>query len=193
MRYGAAARAGVPVVLLLLSAACRRQEMADQPRYEPYEKSRFFNDGSSSRRPVEGTVARGHLRDRALHAGKSGAEPVAAFPFQITRSDLERGRERYDVFCAPCHGLAGDGAGMIVQRGFRPPPSFHLDRLRSAPAGHFYDVITNGFGAMYSYASRIPPRDRWLIAAYVRALELSQGARVADLPEEDRRRLESIR
>ena len=186
------ALASLPILALL--CACRGQQMEDQPRYEPLEKSAFFADGRSARPRVDGTVARGQLRvDRVFYTGMRGEEPVASIPLAISRADLQRGRERYDIFCSPCHGLSGAGEGMIVQRGFRPPPSFHLDRLREAPVGHFYDVITNGFGAMSSYASRIPPRDRWLIVAYVRALELSQGARLADLTEEDRRRLESAR
>src|SRR5262245_17137266 len=157
MTANAMGRVGLACALLLAASACSRQEMADQARYEPYEKSRFFGDGSSSRPTVEGTVARGHLRaDPILHTGKIGEEPATAFPFPITRADLTRGRERYHIFCAPCHGLGGDGDGMIVQRGFRPPPSFHQDRLRDAPVGHFYDVITRGFGAMSSYAARIP-------------------------------------
>jgi mono/diheme cytochrome c family protein len=174
--------------------ACRRQEMEDQPRYKPLERSRFFEDERSARPLPEGTVARGHLRvDREMYLGKRGEQLLERFPFAITRGDLERGRERYDIFCSPCHGRAGTGEGMVVQRGFRPPPSFHLDRLREAPVGHFYDVITNGFGAMWSYASRIPPRDRWAIVAYVRALQLSQNIRAGDLAPEDRRNLEAAK
>src|SRR5881296_3669011 len=176
------------------TTACRRQQMEDQPRYEPLERSRFFEDERSARPLPEGTVARGHLRvDREMYLGKRGEQLLEIFPFAITRRDLERGRERYEIFCSPCHGRAGTGEGMVVQRGFRPPPSFHLDRLREAPVGHFYDVITNGFGAMWSYASRIPPRDRWAIVAYVRALQLSQNVRAGDLAPEDRRNLEAAK
>jgi mono/diheme cytochrome c family protein len=187
-------RRRAPLACLVLLAACRGQQMEDQPRYEPLEKSAFFADGRSARPRVDGTVARGQLRvDRAFYAGMRGEEPIEQLPLAITRADLQRGRERYDVFCSPCHGRTGAGDGMVVQRGFRPPPSFHLDRLREAPAGHFYDVVTRGFGAMYSYASRIPPRDRWLVVAYVRALQLSQNAPAAELGPEDRARIEAAR
>jgi len=191
-------RRAVAVAPLLLclgsTVACRRQQMEDQPRYKPLERSRFFEDERSARPLPEGTVARGHLRvDREMYLGKRGEQLLERFPFAITRRDLERGRERYDIFCSPCHGRAGTGEGMVVQRGFRPPPSFHLDRLREAPVGHFYDVVTNGFGAMWSYASRIPPRDRWAIVAYVRALQLSQNIRAGDLAPEDRRNLEAAK
>ena len=191
-------RRAVALASLLLclgsTTACRRQQMEDQPRYEPLERSRFFEDERSARPLPEGTVARGHLRvDREMYLGKRGEQLIESFPFAITRRDLERGRERYDIFCSPCHGRAGTGEGMVVQRGFRPPPSFHLDRLREAPVGYFYDVVTNGFGAMWSYASRIPPRDRWAIVAYVRALQLSQNVRAGDLAPEDRRNLEAAR
>jgi len=125
--------------------------------------------------------------------GLVGGKPAAAFPFPMTRDLLERGRERYDIFCAPCHGAAGHGRGMVVRRGFKPPPSFHDDRLREARPGHFVDVITRGFGAMPDYAAQLPPPDRWAVTAYVRALQLSQGAKVEDLPPEDRRRIEEGR
>ncbi|MDW8167442.1 MAG: cytochrome c [Acidobacteriota bacterium] len=127
--------------------------------------------------------------DEHLYTGKVRGQLAETFPFPITRSILERGRERYDIFCAPCHGRDGYGEGMIVQRGFRQPSSFHTDRLRQAPVGYFFDVITNGFGTMYSYASRIPPEDRWAIVAYIRALQLSQNARLQDVPPAERRRL----
>lgn len=169
-----------------------RQAMYDQPKYEPMEASPFFRDGRSARAQVPGTVARGQLREDAhFYTGKmANGNPVAAFPFPVTRAVLERGRERYDIFCSPCHDRAGNGQGMVVQRGFRQPPSFHIDRLREAPAGHYYDVITAGYGAMYSYASRISPRDRWAIVAYIRALQLSQHATLEDVPEAVRKQLE---
>lgn len=165
--------------------------MQDQPKYIPLRDSGFFGDNRSARPVVEGTVARGHLReDDLLYRGKVDGAPAAAFPFPVTAEILERGRERYDIYCSPCHGGAGYGDGMIVRRGFRKPTSFHIDRLREAPPGHFFDVITNGFGAMYSYASRVKPRDRWAIAAYIRALQLSQNARIDDVPASERGQLQ---
>src|SRR6184192_151481 len=163
-------------------AGCR-QDMHDQPRYKPLAATEFFGDGRSARPAVEGTVARGHLRiDKARYTGRLGDNDVDTFPFPITRSDLLRGQERFNIYCSPCHSRTGDGNGMVVQRGFRPPPSFHTERLRKAPLGYFFDVMTNGFGAMPDYASQIPPRDRWCIVAYIRALQLSQGATAADVP-----------
>lgn len=177
------------VIGLVFTAACR-QDMHDQPKYKPLAGSTFFDDGRASRPLVEGTVARGHLRtDELLYTGKVSGKPVDIFPFPVTRPVLERGRERFNIYCAVCHGRDGNGQGMIVQRGFRRPPSYHIDRLRRAPAGHFFDVITNGFGSMYSYASRISPEDRWAIVAYIRALQLSQNATLADVPLEERQRL----
>jgi hypothetical protein len=175
----------LPVFLI----ACQ-QKMADQPRYEPLQKSHFFDDQRASRPLVEGTVARGHLdADEHLYSGTSGGAPATTFPFPIDRQALLRGQQRYNVFCSPCHDRAGTGQGMIVRRGYRPPPSFHIDRLRAAPPGHFFDVITHGFGAMPDYAAQIPVRDRWMIAAYIRALQLSQNAAIGDVPESDRRAL----
>ncbi|HVO93960.1 MAG TPA: cytochrome c [Terriglobales bacterium] len=167
--------------------ACQ-QKMADQPRYEPLQKSNFFDDQRASRPLVEGTVARGHLEaDEQLYSGTSGGEPAKTFPFPIDRHVLLRGQQRYDVFCSPCHDRAGTGQGMIVRRGYRPPPSFHIDRLRAAPPGHFFDVISHGFGVMPDYAAQVSVRDRWAIAAYIRALQLSQNAAIGDVPESDRR------
>jgi hypothetical protein len=173
-------------VLLLLGTPGCRQVMDDEARVKPLEASTFFEDGRTARPLVPGTVARGYLReDTHLYAGRVDGELAEAFPFPIDRPVLERGRERFNIFCAPCHDQVGYGQGMIVRRGFRPPPSFHEERLREAPAGHFFDVITNGFGAMYSQADRIPPHDRWAIVAYIRALQLSQWASFADLgPDE---------
>jgi cbb3-type cytochrome c oxidase subunit III len=174
---------------LLPLAACR-QDMHVQPKYKPLESSTFFDDGRSARPVVPGTVARGQLRiDEGLYSGKVNGVELNTFPMPITREVLERGRERYNIYCTPCHDRLGEGRGMIVQRGFPPPPSYHIDRLRQAPVGHFYSVITNGYGTMYSYASRISPDDRWAVAAYIRALQLSQQAKVSDLPEEDRQHL----
>jgi mono/diheme cytochrome c family protein len=175
--------------LLALTAGCR-QKMHDEPRYKPLAASDFFGDGLSARPLVEGTVARGQLRtDQEFYTGKAGKELVKTFPFPVTRAVLERGRERYSIFCSPCHGRLGNGDGVVVERGLRPPPSYHIDRLREAPPGHFFDVVTNGFGAMASYASRIPARDRWAIIAYIRALQFSQHATLADVPAEERQRL----
>jgi hypothetical protein len=170
----------------LLSAAALagcRQDMHDQPRYEAYEASDFFSDGRASRAPVAGTVARGHLREDAyLETGKSGDTFGAEFPFSVGIKDLERGQQRYEIFCTPCHDRAGLGGGMVVMRGYRRPPSLHIDRLREAPAGYLFDVITSGFGAMPDYAMQIPARDRWAIVAYIRALQLSQNASLTDVP-----------
>lgn len=176
--------------LCLLQLSCR-QDMHDQPKYESLEASDFFGDGSASRRPPEGTVARGHLRDdELLYTGKTNGQLSALFPYQISRDILERGRQRYDIFCSPCHDKVGNGKGIIVERGMKQPPSFHIVRLREAEPGHFYDVITNGFGVMYGYASRVPVHDRWAITAYIRALQLSQNAGLGDLKESDLKQIE---
>jgi hypothetical protein len=178
------------VFCLLLLTGCR-VDMHIQPKYRPLAASNFFDDGRSARPVIPGTVARGHLRtDEQLYTGRTHGEVADTFPFSLTRADLERGRERYNIYCTPCHDYTGSGRGMIVQRGFPAPPSYHLDRLRNAPVGHFFDVITNGFGTMYSYASRVDAQDRWRIAAYIRALQLSQRATLNDVPEEERRQLE---
>ncbi|MGE3541219.1 MAG: cytochrome c [Candidatus Tectimicrobiota bacterium] len=178
------------VVLALLVLAGCRQDMHDQARYEPLEKNEFFADGRASRPLVPGTVARGQLHtDTHLYTGKVHGQLVDTLPFPVSRTLLERGQERYNIFCAPCHDRAGSGAGMIVRRGFRHPPSLHIDRLREAPIGHFFDVMSNGFGAMADYAAQIPVPDRWAIAAYVRALQLSQRAALADVPADVRQRL----
>jgi hypothetical protein len=169
--------------------ACQ-QQMADQPRYEPLQKSAFFDDERSARPLEEGTVARGQLRnDRHLYTGKEGDKLVDTFPFAVTLERLARGEERYNIYCSPCHDRVGTGQGMIVRRGFRAPPSFHIDRLRQAPVGHFFDVITQGFGSMSDYAEQIRPEDRWAIVAYIRALQLSQHAALGNVPEKERQRL----
>ena len=171
------------IVSAVLLCGCR-QDMHVQPKYVPEDLSTFFADGRSERPVVEGTVARGQLRtDELLYIGRVSGVVADLFPFPITATDLSRGRERYNIYCSPCHDYTGNGQGMIVQRGLPSPPSFHLERLRQAPAGHFFEVITNGFGLMYSYASRVPPEDRWRIAAYIRALQLSQHGSTADIPE----------
>jgi len=176
----------VCVTLAMLLSGCR-VDMHLQPKYLPYAKTDFFADGRSERQPVPGTVARGQLRvDELFYTGRENGVVVDKFPFPITRADLERGRERYDIYCTPCHDYTGSGRGMIVQRGFPQPPSYHIQRLREAPVGHFFEVITNGFGAMYSYAARVEPADRWRIAAYIRVLQLSQNAKVDDVPQSER-------
>jgi Cytochrome C oxidase, cbb3-type, subunit III len=173
----------------LILAGCRL-DMHVQPKYKPYAPTQFFDDGRSERPVVPGTVARGQLRlDELLYTGKENGALSNRFPFLITRADLERGRERYNIYCSPCHDYTGSGRGMIVQRGFPQPPSYHIDRLRSAPAGHFFDVMTRGLGNMYSYAARVEPEDRWRIAAYIRALQLAEYAKIADVPETERQKL----
>ena len=174
--------------LLLLSC---RQDMHDQAKYEPLEQSLFFSDKRSSREPVEGTVARGMLKDDDhLYAGKVNNEPAKRFPMELTAQIVERGQDRYNIYCAPCHDKTGQGLGMIVQRGFKQPPSFHIPRLREAPVGYYFDVITNGFGVMSSYAEQIKTEDRWAIIAYIRALQISQSATIAEVPEQERKKLE---
>ncbi len=180
---------GILLCCPFLAAGCR-QDMHDQPRYKPLAASTFFADGRSARPLVPGTVTRGDLRDdEYFYTGKSDGMLVDKFPFPITREVLLRGQERYNIFCSPCHDRVGNGQGMIVQRGFRRPPSLHIDRLREAPVGYFFNVITNGFGAMYDYGDRVPPQDRWAIIAYIRALQLSQHATLADAPPEERQQL----
>jgi mono/diheme cytochrome c family protein len=181
----------------LLIAACGflvgcRQDMQDQPKYKPQRPSEFFADGRSGRPEVEGTIARGSLEDdAAFYSGKDekGAD-VEAFPMTVDKAVLVRGQQRYDIYCAPCHGRIGNGLGMIVRRGFKQPPSYHIDRLRTAPVGHFYDVITNGYGAMLNYAAQVQVRDRWAIVAYIRALQLSQNINAADLTAEAKAELQ---
>ncbi|HXF64013.1 MAG TPA: cytochrome c [Caldilineaceae bacterium] len=177
---------------LLLAAGCVADPMQDQAKYEPYEPTTLFADNTSARMLAPNTVARGQLRvDTHLYNGLVNGSPAQEFPFPIDEAVLARGQERYTIFCAPCHGLDGQGDGMIVQRGFSPPPSFHEERLRAAPVGHYFQVITEGLGAMYGYGDRVQPEDRWAIIAYIRALQLSQNATLADVPEEQRAQLEA--
>jgi cytochrome c553 len=183
-------KAGFGLMVLVMLTACRR-DMFQQPRGNPLAESDFFQDGAASRPLPPNTVARGFLdEDEAFYKGMMGTNLVTEFPFPITRQVLERGRERFEIYCAVCHGQTGEGNGMIVQRGFPVPPSYHIDRLRAAPVGHFYDVMTRGYGIMYSYASRVEPSDRWAIAAYIRALQLSRHSTLADVPPEQRAKLE---
>jgi hypothetical protein len=176
-------------LVLLLMTACR-QDMHDQPKYIPLRESTFFTDARSARPVIAGTVARGQLRDDPLlYTGKVNnpeSSDATMFPMAVDDKVMARGRERYDIFCAPCHGRTGAGDGMIVRRGYRRPPTFHQDRLRESPVGHFFDVMTNGFGAMPDYATQIRAEDRWAIIAYVRALQLSAHATVADVPADRR-------
>jgi len=186
-----AAAAGA-IVALLLASSCR-QEMYDQPKYKDLRHSDFFADQRQARPLPEGTVARGFLReDSRVFAGKVGNALVTEFPIRVDAALLRRGRQRFDIFCSPCHDRTGGGGGMVVKRGYRPPPSFHIDRLRDAPVGYVFDVITNGFGVMPDYAAQIDVDDRWAIVAYVRALQLSQNASIAAVPPADRARLESL-
>lgn len=177
----------------LLLTACG-PNMRDQPRFDPYQASGFFADGTSARSPVEGTVPRGRLEaDEHFYRGTVDGRPARELPVALDRELLERGRQRYEIFCTPCHGALGVGDGMIVQRGFSPPPSFHSDRLRGAPVGHVFQVISRGLGRMPAYGDRVPTADRWAIVAYVRVLQLSQRAPLELVPEEERRRLEEER
>ncbi len=175
---------------LIVLTGCGRN-MYDQARYEPYDASPMFEDGTSSRLLPEGTVSRSRGEVSEVFFTGQGENGLATeLPLELTEAVLQRGQERYNIYCSPCHNYSGNGEGMIVQKGFVQPTSFHDPRLKAAPVGYFFQVITNGFGRMYSYASRVPPEDRWAIAAYIRTLQYSQAAPVADLPEDVRERLE---
>ncbi len=192
---GAPKRIALVVGCLLLAAlfsGCNRvgpdfQKMAIQPRYDPLEPSDFFADGMTARPRVAGTVARGEVTNNGfLETGRINGVDGDGFPFPVTPAVLNRGQERFDIFCSECHGRLADGNGMIPSRGFRRPPSFHADILRTAKTGHFIDVMTNGFGVMPSYAAQVPVNDRWAIVAYIRALQLSQNATADDVPAANR-------
>ncbi|HET9533479.1 MAG TPA: cytochrome c [Blastocatellia bacterium] len=228
-RLSIAGRAMLLLLPLILFSACR-QDMHDQPRYKPLRPSAFFDDGRSARVPVEGTIARGQLREDSLYytgrtgqgaqavptgaatgaaqtAGAIGAQTATGtaaaagttspsmqgfattFPFPITPELVNRGEERFNIYCSVCHDRTGSGLGMVVRRGYRRPPALYIDRLRQAPAGYLFDVITNGFGAMPDYSAQIPPRDRWAIVAYIRALQLANQGTIADVPEQDRSKI----
>jgi len=177
----ARASLGMTIVLFLL-AGCR-QDMHNQPKFKPLRASDFFPDGRSARPLVQGTVDRSQFNvDPAYLTGLQNSQPVLTLPFPVTRQVLERGRERFNIYCMPCHGELGDGNGLVAQRGYLHPPSFHDDRLRQAAAGHFFDVITNGLGGMPDYAEQVPVDDRWKIIVYIRALQLSQHAALSDVP-----------
>jgi mono/diheme cytochrome c family protein len=174
----------------VLGSACS-QVMDRQPSYRPFQPSDQFADGTSARPLPADTVARGHLQDDPLlFTGQQNGQAVDQFPMPVTRDVLSRGQQRFDIYCLPCHGYLGDGDGMVVQRGFSPPPTFNSDRLRRAPVGHFFEVVTDGLGSMPSYAAQIPVPDRWAIVAYVRALQLSQHATVDDVPPDQRVQLD---
>ena len=180
---------GAVVLFACVSVACRR-DMQDQPKYTPLRPSAFFADGRSARPLPQGTVARGQLRaDKVFYTGKNGDQFVDQLPFPLTRDVLERGQQRFNIYCSPCHGRLGNGLGMIVRRGLKRPPSYHTDRLRQTPIGYFYDVITNGFGVMQDYSAQVTPRDRWAIAAYVRVLQYSQMGSINDVPPKERQQL----
>jgi mono/diheme cytochrome c family protein len=186
----------IPLLILLALPmwGCGRQDMVDQHRYEPLEGSTFFADGRSARPMVEGTVARGQLRlDDHLYKGRVDGKLVEDFPFPVTEGVLQRGRERYGIFCSPCHGGLGNGQGMAVRRGLKEAATFHSDRLRDVPVGYIFDVITNGFGVMSGYAHMVPVEDRWAIVSYVRALQLSQRATMDDIEETDLRMLPEMK
>ena len=197
---GTVGRPAIALALTLVFFPGCRSEMYEQPRYEPLEPSAFFADGTSARPLVAGTVPRDDPRggppegvsDELFTSGWSGGKLAESLPLPLDRRLLERGQERYRIFCTPCHGELGDGQGIIVKRGFTAPPDFSSDQLRAEPLGHFFDVITHGHGVMYSYASRVPPQDRWSIAAYIRALQLSQHAVASELPAEEQSKIKGI-
>jgi mono/diheme cytochrome c family protein len=178
---------GAVLIALAAGVGCR-QDMHDQPKYIPLRPSDFFGDGRSERPLIEGTVARGHLNDdEAYYAGRGpDGKFVDEFPFPVTKAVVERGQERFNIYCAPCHDRLGNGNGKIVRRGYRHPPSYHIDRLRQVPNGYIYDVIASGFGAMPDYAAQIPPADRWAIVSYVRALQLAHNGKLDDVPADHR-------
>ncbi len=174
--------ASAALALALLYTSCR-QGMYDQPKAKPLSAMDLFPNGAAARPLVPGAIPQEWKGDDPAYTGNAQDGTILTkLPVPLTRALLDHGRDRFDIYCAECHDRTGSGQGMIVQRGFPAPPSFHIDRLRSAPIGHFFNVITTGYGAMYSYASRVPPADRWAIAAYIRALQLSQNARVEDVP-----------
>jgi mono/diheme cytochrome c family protein len=182
--------ASIAALVMLSAATGCRQDMHDAPRYDPLEGSSALPGGASAQPLVEGTVARDHLAaDELLETGKLNGQVADVFPFTITRADLDRGQERFNIYCAPCHGRRGDGDGMVVQRGYRQAASYHNDRLRQASAGYLYDVVANGFGAMPDYRAQITVEDRWRVVAYVRALQLSHHATTADVPAPEMNKL----
>ena len=181
---------GLLLLALLVTCGCR-QDMHDQPKLQPLESSNFFEDGRASRPLLAGTVARGQLRDdEHFYTGMIGGKPVTTFPFPLTADTLKRGQQRYNIYCSPCHDRSGNGVGIVVTRGYRQPPAFHIDRLREAEVGYLFDVITNGFGAMPDYSMQVEPEDRWAIVAYLRVLQRSSRGTLADVPPAERAKLE---
>jgi mono/diheme cytochrome c family protein len=175
----------IALALVVGTAAACRQDMHDQPKMKPLRESTMFADGRSARPLVAGTIARSMLReDGAYYTGKNAAGFLTEPPMPVTSALLVRGRERFDVFCSPCHGRTGRGDGMVVQRGFKQPPTYHSDRLRTLPIGYLYDVASRGFGGMSGYAQQVPPADRWAIVAYIRVLQYSEHAPLADVPRQ---------
>lgn len=188
----ASIRAGLLLLLLAAFTSACAGNHRDQPYYEAQEPSEFFEDGKASRPFVPNTIAQGDARsDTQMYTGKQNGKDVTTFPFPVTKAVLERGQQQYNAHCVPCHGFDGEGDGMIVRRGYSKPPSYHEEQQRNQPHGHYFDVITNGWGAMPSYANQVYPRDRWAIIAYIRALQLSQNADVRTLPAEDRELVEN--
>ena len=187
------AKAAVISLALFAGALACRQDMHDQPKFRGNRGTSFYADKRSVRPVVEDTVARGQLRlDEKFYTGKEGGKPLVDLPVPVTAALLSRGRQRYDIFCTPCHDHTGSGLGTVVRRGFRRPNSFHVDRLRDSPAGYFYDVMSNGFGSMSDYSAQLEPEDRWAIVAYIRALQLSQRAALLDVPETERAKLDAL-
>ena len=194
LRMTASLRSLTSVVIAILLSACYRQQMSVQPKYDPLEPSTLFADGMSARPRVPGTVARGELvTDDFLHTGKITGAVADGFPFPVTDQLMARGQERFNIYCSECHGRVGDGNGMIPSRGYLHPPSFHTATLRAAKSGHFFDVMTNGFGAMPPYGTMVPINDRWAIVAYIRALQLSQNADPSDIPDSESAKLGGVR
>ena len=184
---GRSSRNAVVIAAACLALAGCRQDMHDAPSYDPLQQTNFFANGAASRPLVANTVARGQLRaDEHLYTGKINGQVATEFPMPVTKAVLDRGQERFNVYCSPCHGRTGEGNGMVVQRGFRQPPSYHEERLRNAPVGYFFDVMTNGFGAMQDYSAQVTVPDRWAIAAYIRVLQFSRSATVNDVPADRR-------
>lgn len=180
------------VAVVAFSGCSRRQAMYKQDKYRPFGYSEFFDDHRTSRPLVPGVVPTTPLDDH-LNTGLVDGKPVNSFPFPIGRKEIERGMNRFNIYCTPCHSRTGDGWGMVVQRGFKRPPAFTEARLKAAPVSHFFNVITNGIGMMSGYAAQVTPADRWAIIAYIRALQLSQDARIGDVPAEERTALEATK
>lgn len=192
VKYGRGLRRAAVMSIMIAGLAGCRQDMHDAPRYDPLEASVILPGGAASQPLVDGTVARGQENaDELLTTGKVGGVEADMFPFAITRTDLDLGQQRFNTYCAPCHAPSGEGDGMVVQRGYRQPPSLHIDRLRQAPAGQFYDRITNGFGVMPNYRAQIAVEDRWRIVAYVRVLQTSHQGTRGDVPAAEMERLDN--